>query len=128
MTKGRVFTTLLGILAIVGLLSVYGTVQEPVTAVGRSWPSLDRAAVVSLNDPRAAEAPSAPADVTPSTVNAVSPAYMTPGSDFDLCFNVTYASPDDEYMDRFDVDLPDNWTITEVYPVPDTGCGWVDIA
>ena len=118
MMKGRVLATLLGILSIVGLLAIYGTVQEPVTAVGPNGASLDRAVLMSLNDPRAAEAPSAPADVTPSTVNSISPAIIAPGSDFDLCFNVTLESPDQEYFDRFDVDLPDNWTIIEVHPVP----------
>ena len=58
-----------------------------------------------------------------STVNFVSPTFVTVPSVFDLCFNVTVDSPDLEYMDRFDVDLPDDWSVSNVYTTPPSGCG-----
>lgn len=42
-----------------------------------------------------------------------------------LCFTVNVQSPDIEYMDRFDVDLPDEWTVDSVAPdsvPPANGC------
>ena len=33
-----------------------------------------------------------------------------------LCFTVNVQSPDFEYMDRFDIDLPDGWTVDAVAP------------
>ena len=58
-----------------------------------------------------------------STVNSVTPAALVPGTAVDLCLNVTVSSPDKEYMDRFDFNLPDNWTINSVADVAGTGCG-----
>ena len=58
-----------------------------------------------------------------STVNYVDPAELPAGLGSLLCFNVTVDSPDLEYMDRFDVDLPDNWDVIDVLSVPQTGCG-----
>jgi hypothetical protein len=58
-----------------------------------------------------------------STVNYVAPVELPASLDSLLCFNVTVDSPDLEYLDRFDVDLPDNWDVFQVVPVPDTGCG-----
>jgi hypothetical protein len=52
-----------------------------------------------------------------STVNFVWPGEVFGGSIHDLCFNVTVESPGLEYLDRFEVDLPDAWTVNEVYPV-----------
>lgn len=66
--------------------------------------------------------------INSSTVNYVSPTQVVPAIPISLCFNVTVDSPDEEYMDRFDVDLPDTWTATEVYTVPDAGCGYGTIA
>jgi len=60
-----------------------------------------------------------------STVNSFSPDPLSPGT-FDLCFNVTVDSPDAEYMDRFEIDLPDGWTINSVTPPVGTGCGSAD--
>ena len=58
-----------------------------------------------------------------STVNFFTPDPLpAPGAPFDLCFNVTVSSPDLEYLDRFEVDLPDGWTINTVTPPPETGC------
>jgi subtilisin family serine protease len=53
-----------------------------------------------------------------STVNTVLPDLLPPAIAFDLCFNVTVESPDLEYMDRFDVDLPDDWTVNSVAATP----------
>ena len=58
-----------------------------------------------------------------STVNSVTPAVLVPGTAVDLCLNVTVSSPDKEYMDRFDFNLPDNWTINSVADLAGTGCG-----
>src|SRR5512135_2868821 len=54
------------------------------------------------------------ASMSGSTVNSVTPNPVSPGAPFDLCFNVTVSSPDDEFMARFDVNLPDGWTINSV--------------
>ena len=66
--------------------------------------------------------------INDSTVNYVSPTIVSAPSAFDICFNVTVDSPDLEYMDRFDVDLPDNWTVTEVFTTTPTGCAATSIA
>jgi hypothetical protein len=72
----------------------------------------------ALQDP-----PRGISQIDDSTVNYVSPDTLPFGAPVNLCFNVTVDSPDLEYMDRFDVDLPDGWTVVWVYPVADTGCG-----
>jgi hypothetical protein len=61
-----------------------------------------------------------------STVNFFTPDPLPAPGTFDLCFNVTVDSPDAEYMDRFEVDLPDGWTINTVTPPARTGCGSAD--
>lgn len=63
-------------------------------------------------------------NVGSSTVSGVSPDRLIPGSPFDLCFTVVYQSPDLEYMDGFDVQLPTNWTVNTVYDVPGNGGGY----
>ncbi len=54
------------------------------------------------------------ASLRDSTVNSVSPNLVPLGVPFDLCFNVTVTSPDDEYVARFEVNLPDEWTVNSV--------------
>jgi subtilisin-like proprotein convertase family protein len=62
--------------------------------------------------------------VTGSTVNSVFPASVSPGTTQDICFSVTHVDTDYEYLDRFDVDLPDSWTVNSVTNTPDNnGCG-----
>src|SRR5512139_3398401 len=58
------------------------------------------------------------ASMSGSTVNSVTPNPVSPGAPVDLCFNVTVSSPDDEYMQRFDVNLPDGWTVNSVTNTP----------
>jgi N-acetylneuraminic acid mutarotase len=61
-----------------------------------------------------------------STLANISPAYLPIGAAFDLCFTVYVQSPDAEYMDHFDADLPDGWTVNSVAPdsvPPANGCG-----
>ncbi len=59
-----------------------------------------------------------------STVNYINPDSFSPaGGTVDLCFNITVYSPDAEYMDGFDFDLPDDWTVNSVTDVAGTGCG-----
>ena len=79
MMKGRVFATLLGVLFLVGLLTISGAAS--------------------------------PANIGLSSVDSVSPSQIMIQMEYDLCFNVTVVSDDQEYLDRFDVDLPDNWTV-----------------
>ncbi|HPK66124.1 MAG TPA: hypothetical protein PKX99_06025, partial [Thermoanaerobaculia bacterium] len=62
----------------------------------------------------AMKAQGVPANVTGSTLSAVTPATLTPGVPTNLCFTAHFVSPDYEYIDRFDVDLPDGWTIGTV--------------
>ncbi|MBN1138616.1 MAG: PKD domain-containing protein [Anaerolineae bacterium] len=60
-----------------------------------------------------------------STLANVTPAYLPIGTAFDLCFTVYAQSPDVEYMDHFDADLPDGWTVNSVAPdsvPPANGC------
>ena len=61
--------------------------------------------------------------INASTVNSVSPGQLPAGMAVDVCFNVTVSSPDLEYLYRFDVDLPDTWTVNSVADVTGTGCG-----
>jgi subtilisin family serine protease/PKD repeat protein len=49
-----------------------------------------------------------------STVNAVVPESLRTATPVDVCFNVTVHSSDLEFMDRFEVDLPDSWTVDAV--------------
>ncbi len=58
------------------------------------------------------------ANIGGSTVNSVTPNPVSPGAPFDLCFNVTASTPDDEYVLRFDVNLPDGWTVNSVANTP----------
>ena len=53
-------------------------------------------------------------NVGSSTVSGVSPTLLPPGSPFDLCFTVFVQSPDAEYLDHLDIDLPDNWIVNSV--------------
>jgi len=62
-------------------------------------------------------------NVTGSTVNTVTPAFLPTGVAFDLCFNVTNTSNDAEYMDGFDFQVPANWAVNSVTDVPGDGCG-----
>lgn len=60
-----------------------------------------------------------------STLANVNPSVVPIGAAFDLCFTVFSQSPDAEYMDRFDVDLPDDWTVNATAPdsvPPANGC------
>ena len=61
-----------------------------------------------------AAAPGGIQSIGTSTLANVTPAYLPIGAAFDLCFTVFVQSPDEEYMDRFDVDLPDGWTINSI--------------
>ena len=58
-----------------------------------------------------------------SVVNYVFPDHITASTPFDICFHTTVNSPDFEYMDRLDVNLPDDWTINSVELKPKvSGC------
>lgn len=78
--------------------------------------------------PRLTFSASAPGgeNVGTSILANVTPTLLTIGSPFDLCFTVFVQSPDLEYGDRFDVNLPDGWTVNSVaansVPVAN-GCG-----
>ena len=64
-------------------------------------------------------------NVGTSTLANVTPAFLPIGGAFDLCFTVLVQSPDAEYMDHFDADLPDGWTVNSVAPnsvPPANGC------
>ena len=58
------------------------------------------------------------AQINYSLVNYVLPERIETSTPFDICFHTTVNSPDLEYMDRLDVDLPDDWTVNQVYVVP----------
>jgi hypothetical protein len=49
-----------------------------------------------------------------SVVNYVFPDHITASAPFTICFHTTVNSPDLEYMDRLDVNLPDDWTVNSV--------------
>jgi hypothetical protein len=55
-------------------------------------------------------------NVGSSTLQIVTPTYLPIGSEFDLCFGFFMQSPDEEYADRVDVDMPDNWLVNSVSP------------
>jgi len=60
--------------------------------------------------------------ISSSTVNSITPMRVPVGSPFDLCLNVTVDSPDLEYLDRFDMYVPNTWTVLQVRDVITTGC------
>lgn len=109
--KGRIVRSLLGIFFVCSLLVLSTTAQEPATMP-------DSHAI------RSAPLPSGVTSLLGSTVTTVWPLSIVYAIDFqyDLCFDVTVVSDDQEYMDRFDVDLPDEWTVVSVYPEAPTGC------
>jgi hypothetical protein len=63
------------------------------------------------------------AQINNSIVNYVLPDHIETGTPFNICFHTTVNSPDLEYMDRLDVNLPDSWTVNQVYVEPkSSGC------
>jgi hypothetical protein len=66
--------------------------------------------------------------INSSTVEYVDPTVLRPAAPLDLCFAVAVVSPDLDYMDRFEVDLPDTWAVSDVYAQPATGCDVATIA
>ncbi|MBE2232893.1 MAG: proprotein convertase P-domain-containing protein, partial [Anaerolinea sp.] len=67
-----------------------------------------------VEEPASAPPAAAPENVTGSTLSAVAPTALMPGVPTTLSFTARFVSPDLEYGDRFDVDLPDGWTIGAV--------------
>ncbi len=62
-------------------------------------------------------------NIANSGVNFIDPDSISPaGFTGDLCFNVHIESPDAEYMDGFDFNLPDDWVVNSVTDVPGDGC------
>jgi hypothetical protein len=49
-----------------------------------------------------------------STVPLVTPASITAGATLDVCITANIISPDTEYLDRLDVNLPDGWIVNSV--------------
>jgi hypothetical protein len=105
-TMKRLFCLSIGIVLLVGLLPAAGAAQQPGRAETRA--RAQRSGGVD--------------SIAGSTVNYVAPALMPVGSAFDLCFNVTFQSNDLEYLDGFDVDLPDDWTVNYVIDTPCSEC------
>lgn len=74
-------------------------------------------------------AKAAPVESVPQVINAVMTA-VTPNAfdfsggevTFDLTFTMNFTSSDLEYADYFEVTLPEEWTVNEVYPATKTGC------
>ncbi len=58
----------------------------------------------------------ASADVTGSSVTAVTPGTVDPGQTLDITFSVTMVSAEPEFLDHFDITLPSKWTINSVTP------------
>jgi len=116
--KGRIVRSLLVVMFICSLLVLSATAQKPATMLPPEPP---------LPDSRTNSAVRVPSEITSldgSTVTAVWPLSIVYAIDFqyDLCFDVTVVSNDVEYMDRFEVDLPDFWEVVSVYPEAPTGC------
>ena len=67
----------------------------------------------------------APADISLSLVTAITPTTLPPGVSTPFCITANLRSIDLEYIDRFQIDLPDGWTIDSVASdsnPPATGC------
>ncbi len=59
------------------------------------------------------------ANISGSTVNSVTPNPITTlNTPTNLCFSMTTTTSDGEYVSRFDVNLPDEWTINSVANTP----------
>lgn len=66
-----------------------------------------------------------------STLQTVTPSELPVGFDFDICFVFFIQSPDAEFGDRVEVDLPDKWTVHSVAAnsVPEAnGCSWPPVS
>lgn len=116
--KGRIVRSLLGIFFVCNLLVISTTALEPAGVLDPERPLLDSRTSSAMR------VPSGITNVDGSTVTAVWPLSIVYALDFqyDLCFDVTVVTDDAEYMDRFDVDLPDFWSVVSVYPEAPTGC------
>lgn len=87
--------------------------------------------LVGLVPATSTHANSTPADISASTVSAISPGTVQPGQTLDITFTVEVVTPDLEYMDSFDVTLPDQWTINSLTPNTggnQTGCFYDAVA
>ncbi len=56
------------------------------------------------------------ADIAASTISAISPGNVQLGQTLDVTFTVEVVTPDQEYMDSFDVTLPSQWMINSLTP------------
>jgi hypothetical protein len=135
--KARTTSALLLGVALVGsLLVILVVVQASSADLARDPPSLDDAASpwdrgrglrANVAD-RPDDSPIGNTQINSSTLEYVIPAELRPFVPLDTCFVVTVQSPDLDYMDRFEVDLPDAWAINTVQAQPATGCSVSTIA
>jgi hypothetical protein len=112
--KLLILAVLIILLATVSVAMADARAQQATTEGDQPGPSISAQAPIGIDN------------VGTSTLANVTPANLPIGTAFDLCFTVFVQSPDAEYMDHFDADLPDGWTINSVASdsvPPANGCG-----
>ncbi len=108
--KTQKFLTLFVLLFfILGILttSVYAGPPQP----EKDQPSENEPLHISLSAPR-----SGIENIGASTLQSVTPTDVPIGIPFEICFGFFVQSPDAEYGDYVDVDLPDNWLVNSIAP------------
>ncbi len=107
MKSGKLLIFLAMLALLLGLLAASAYAAPP-------GPDTDPAEVFQASLDASGATQSGIENVGTSTLANVTPGYLPIGTPFDLCFSVFVQSPDAEYMDHFDVDLPDGWTVNSV--------------
>ena len=118
MRSKRVLTLVIFVFILAGLLATSASADPPTPGKETQppQPQLD----MSLSAPQTGIQ-----SVGSSTLQNVTPSELPVGIPFDICFGFFMQSPDEDYGDRVEVDLPNNWTIHSVAPnsvPPANGC------
>jgi len=80
----------------------------------RTWVAAPLALALLFGSTAASAVGGNPQNVGTSAITAASPAVLDTGVPTTLCFTANINSPDAEYTDRVDLDLPDGWTLGTV--------------
>ena len=107
MRSKRVLTLVILVFFLTGLLATSASADPPTSGkeIQPPQPQLE----MNLSAPQTGIQ-----SVGSSTLQTVTPSELPVGFDFDICFVFFIQSPDAEFGDRVEVDLPDNWTVHSV--------------
>ena len=107
MRSKRVLTLVILVFFLTGLLATSASADPPTPGVETQPPQPQLE--MSLSAPRTGIQ-----SVGSSTLQTVTPSKLPIGNAFDICFGFFIQSPDAEFGDRVEVDLPDNWTVNSI--------------